>query len=174
MNEAHDPDKILMASPIISFSSYTHIQIDVLKRTGSEILAIADNLPNELGHVESGSFIKAYGLFWLWVLGAYEVVRTMDQHKENFTQPLQIRTSEMKRTLAIIRMPFAKQENRGDARPIYAENSVANFDNGLVFEIGGGRYNSSIIIRDFIHYVSGIQSDEILKGIPLSRPAPPD
>src|SRR4051794_39337074 len=72
-------------NPLIVFSVYTDIQSRTIRGLGQDILASleAGITPDDgtgKGIVCSGEVIDCcYGQFWLWILGAYEVVRTMCQ-----------------------------------------------------------------------------------------------
>ncbi len=56
------------------------------------LLAVADEIVEnlDLGFasdcIDGGRVARAESLMWLWVLGAYEVVRTICQAKDCFTQ----------------------------------------------------------------------------------------
>jgi hypothetical protein len=66
-------ERFLYEKPLVIFSVYTTIQVDIINGIGNEILSDLDKIACE-GRVSS---TRLYGQFWLWVLGAYEVVRTM-------------------------------------------------------------------------------------------------
>lgn len=68
--------------------------------------------------------MRAHGLFWLWVLGAYEVVRTMCQAKRCFTPAVAAQIKFVERSLWLLRIPFAKQELPGEKAPVHAELSI--------------------------------------------------
>ena len=67
-------------------------------------------------------------LMWLWLLGAYEVVRTMCQAKSCFTENTVSKLQELKRTLSDVRMPAAKMEKRGQKKPVTSNRSPAGLD----------------------------------------------
>lgn len=74
--------------------------------------------------VDGESLNRAYGLFWLWVIGTYEVIRTMCQAKSCFSEEVYDRLDRFKKHIATLRVPFAKQEYQGRQVPIKAENSM--------------------------------------------------
>src|ERR1700687_2076506 len=77
----------------------------------------------EGGSVHAPTFIIAYSHFWLWVLAAYEVTRTMHQARVCFSVPLGNRLGTLKKQLSQLRVPFAKQELPGEFEPIQGEAS---------------------------------------------------
>jgi hypothetical protein len=90
-------------------------------------------------------------LFWFWVLGAYEVLRTINQHKKCFTATGAIVINNMKKKLAVIRVPFAKQELRGTDKSISGELSIYGFGsdlNTLLYEIQGQAFDAVALIRE--------------------------
>jgi hypothetical protein len=65
---------------------------------------------------------------WFWSLGAYEVVRTMHQSKECFSDRLVQDLSGLKKTLATVRMPAAKMEKPGKRAPVTSNRSPSGWD----------------------------------------------
>lgn len=153
-------------TPLIKFSLYTVTQAQSLRAVGEEIIGFSKDLTDRKFDVQ-----RVYDLFWLWVLGAYETIRTMDQHKECFAAPLQTEIHDQKIYLAIIRVPFAKQEMRGRKRdPVYRELSATGFDNGLIFDIMGVQYNSTTVVEDFLMFIANIKPQDIVSAMPIRRP----
>ena len=56
---------------------------------------------------------RVESLMWLWILGAYEVVRTMCQAKTCFSSQALDELSRLKKLLSVVRMPAAKMEKPG-------------------------------------------------------------
>ena len=139
---AHEVSKVIMMeehviieemhnkNPLTVFSVYTDIQSRIVRGLGQEILAslevgITPEDGTGKGVVCSGEVIdRCYGQFWLWILGAYEVVRTMSQAEQCFSPRVVIELKGLKKRLAILRMPFAKQELRGKPIPVRTEPSI--------------------------------------------------
>jgi hypothetical protein len=144
---------------------YTVTQVQSLDLIGKEIIGLSSNWTDTIN-----DFQRTYSLFWLWILGAYEVTRVMDQHKDCFASHLQIKITTPKRLLAEIRMPFAKQELRGNSQPVCSELSVTDMNNGLNFDIRGSNHNSTTIIEDFLKFVDSITPKDIIKQMPLGSP----
>lgn len=117
-------------NPLMLFSLYTDIQFNMVKVLGEEIIQCMDetiSVDGE-GHVRIQSGGKytdeAYSKFWFWSLGAYEVVRTMCEAKKCFAPGLLAQLNELKQTLGKLRIPFAKQELKGEKVPVHAELSI--------------------------------------------------
>ncbi|MDP2406999.1 MAG: hypothetical protein Q8M50_12170 [Hydrogenophaga sp.] len=121
-------EKMLEEEPLFLFSLYTDMQARILVDTGHKILQCLDDglvLPNGVKRPAR----EAYGLFWLWVLGAYEVTRTMSQHRACFAEPIASDIQAMKKNLHRIRIPFAKQELPGDKKQhVYGELAISYYD----------------------------------------------
>ncbi|MEJ7608333.1 MAG: hypothetical protein WKF37_19220, partial [Bryobacteraceae bacterium] len=74
-------------------SLYTAVQVQALQHVGDRMLNY--KLPDQ--------WMDLYNDFWLWTLGAYEVVRTMDQNSARLVAPKGAEMNAMKRHLATIR-----------------------------------------------------------------------
>jgi len=112
-------------NPLVRFSFYANGRVQVLLKLGVEILgeleaALADDSSVSFEHLA-----KAEELSWLWVLGAYEVVRTMCQAKPCFSERAFKSLSNLKRELGRVRMPAAKMEAPGQPVPIGSARSPA-------------------------------------------------
>jgi len=55
---------------------------------------------------------------WLWILGGYEIVRTMVQAEKCFSPEALNRLRSLKKSLAIARMPASKMEKQGKRVPV--------------------------------------------------------
>lgn len=162
-----DIERMLDQNPLLEFSLYTHSQANTLGRIGREIIGLTNTWESD-GVVTE--FHRAYDLFWLWVLGAYEMIRTMHQYRSHFSNEIAAEIISIKSIIAEIRMPFAKQEMRYNSKPIYAELSVYGFSEGLNFNIKGKNYNSTRVIEELLFFVEKIQRKDILKPMPTARP----
>jgi len=107
MDDQNVIDRMLDKEPLILFSLYTAGQVRTLQDVGKELLSLLEStiVPKS---IDGASFNRAYGLFWLWVLGAYEVTRTMCQAKACFSRDLSMKLAGLKQRLSILRMPFAE------------------------------------------------------------------
>lgn len=98
------------------------------------LLDIADEIVENLDQGFSGECVhanqieRAETLMWLWLLGAYEIVRTMCQSKKCFTQQIFDELSQLKKRLAKVRMPAAKMEKPGSKSPVTSDRSPAGWN----------------------------------------------
>ena len=156
-------DEMYRKNPFLKFSIYTQVQIQQLKMVSDEIVGILDR--NKVTGVFEDSH-RSYGLFWLWVLGAYEVFRTMDEHKECFSDPLLQKVGVLKKELAKVRMPFAKQQLKGQKnRAIGSEPSVVGFgkkDRDMLFEIEGDSVSCRNMLKQFNDFIQSVNHEEVL------------
>ncbi len=76
----------------------------------------------------AGGLRELESLMWFWLLGAYEVVRTMHQSKVCFSERLAQELSGLKKMLAAARMPAAKMEKPGKKIAVTSNRSPAGWD----------------------------------------------
>ena len=165
-NTSDDPvEQMLRRKPLIAFSVYTDIQATILIDTANNIRAGLDDI-FEGDVIQVVKLNSAYGLFWLWLLGAYEVVRTMCQAENCFSQGLRERLESFKRRLADLRIPFAKQEYRGERVPIRGELSMTRHPSrsepDLVYRLGEDEYSARSLLYEFDTIFGEIGLDDIL------------
>ena len=165
MNDNQIINQVYSENPLSAFSFYTQVHFNVLKKTGEKINASLDNAflnshmkDNALHGVEHNEIQETYGLFWLWVLGAYEITRTMSEANKCFTPNTNKALQELKRHLAVIRMPFAKQQPKNKNKPIGGEASICNID-GESKDICFSANNTNFWVRNEIQsFESQIES----------------
>lgn len=167
-----DPvSRLLEQTPLVKFSVYTQIQSETISGLGQEILHTLDsairNQPGTAAGIEcNGSSIKhVYGQFWLWVLGAYEIVRTMERAGKCFSPALRDRLQGLKKELALIRMPFAKQELPGKKVAVEGEPSICDVTEtppDLKFAIREKAISVRQLIEKFEQVFSGIGPPDVL------------
>lgn len=154
--------------PLLLFSLHTHGQVAAVQRLGTEILGlIAQSKTGE--RTLDIKIMHAYELFWFWVLGAYEVLRTMDQHKKCFSATVATDINNLKKKLAVIRVPFAKQELRGTDKRASGELSIYGFGsdlNTLLFEIQGQIFDTVALIHEVMQFFHGIDREAIISAMP--------
>jgi hypothetical protein len=165
-------EEMLKRHPLIQFSLYTDSQAQILLDLGEKIIRLLDEgliKPNIVDRPAR----EAYGQFWLWVLGAWEVIRTMDEpeHRDCFAEPIFTEIGKMKKTLHRIRIPFAKQELAGrKGKHVYSELSMYTFDHERK-DIGYKIDHEIVWMRrtliDFDHFIRSIQTSHVLKALPV-------
>ena len=154
--------------PLIRFSVYSHLQVEELRRLSSEICEHLDTSISAQG-IDGAGFQRTYGLFWLWVLGAYEMTRTLSEYKKCFSDLFQGEIANFKSTISVLRMPFAKQQFQGrDRHPISAEASVYGFDTtkkDVSFQIGGKEIWVRATLAEFERFVGAVTVDDVLSDL---------
>jgi hypothetical protein len=164
-------EKILNKNPLTVFSVYTDIQCRTVQTLGREILLCLDvgitpDAGTGQGTICGGDVInRGYGQFWLWVLGAYEIVRTMCQAEKCFSPRVANELKGFKRKLAILRMPFAKQELPGKDVPVRAEPSIYGIGDSppdLRFDVEGQVLSVRELIGEFAAVFGGITRADVL------------
>lgn len=80
------------------------------------------------GAADGTAFHRAEAASWFWVLGAYEVTRTMCQAESCFSTGVLERLRILKKRLAEVRMPAAKMEPAGSSVPFPSNRSPAAWD----------------------------------------------
>jgi hypothetical protein len=113
--------------PLTAFSHYLSGRVNVLCSFADEII---ENLDKGFSGqcVDGGRVERAESLMWFWLLGAYEVVRTMHQAKVCFSDRLVQDLSELKKLLATVRMPAAKMEKTGKKAAVTSNRSPSGWD----------------------------------------------
>lgn len=119
------PDEFAKHNPLVRFSFYANGRVQVLLKLGVEILGELDAAFASDSSVSFEHLARAEELSWLWVLGAYEVVRTMCQAKPCFSDRANESLLKLKRELGRVRMPAAKMEASGQPVPINSSRSAA-------------------------------------------------
>lgn len=120
-------EEIFNRDPVCLFSFYLSGRVNVLCAFADEII---ENLEKGFSErcVDGESVERAESLMWLWLLGAYEVVRTMHQAKHCFSKRLTNDLQNLKRLLAIVRMPAAKMEKPGIKAAVTSNRSPCGWD----------------------------------------------
>lgn len=159
-------EQIVERDPLIAFSFYLSGRKNVL-------LAIADEIIENLDQgfsgaiVDGGQVARAESLFWLWSLGAYEIVRTMCQAKKCFSQKSFDEIMGLKKNLTAIRMPAAKMEKPGKKVPVTSNRSPSGWDaaNRDLF-VGDPESTPDIsarnILTEFDRVFASITKDDVL------------
>jgi len=111
----------------MAFSLYLSGRVNVLLALKGEILGLLDE-GFSANCVDGGPVERAESLMWLWVLGAYEIVRTMCQAKGCFSDRALNAMVQLKKTLSVIRIPAAKMEKAGKKEPVSSNRSPAGWD----------------------------------------------
>lgn len=159
-------EQIVERDPIIAFSHYLSGRVHVLLAVADEII---ENLDQGFADtiVDGDRIGRAEDLTWLWILGAYEIVRTMCHAKTCFSERTLRDLTELKKILAAVRMPAAKMERHGKNIPVNSNRSpsgwdVANRDLYVNDPESGSDVSARSILFAFDRVFSAITKDDIL------------
>ncbi len=121
-------EEMVTKEPLLAFSFYLSGRNNVLLSISDEITENLDKAFSNT-HILHHEFIdRASMLMWLWTLGAYEIIRTICQAKKCFSSSFIEKATELKKLLAIVRMPNAKMEEAGKKKPVNSNRSPDGLD----------------------------------------------
>ncbi len=166
-------EEIFDREPLMAFSFYLSGRNNVLLSIGDEIIELLDE--GFSGQPVHGAKIEhAESLMWLWILGAYEVIRTMCQAKECFSPEFYSKVSSFKKNLAEVRMPAAKMEKKGQKIPVTSNRSPSgwNISNKDIL-VNDPEDDKSISARTLIGGYDSIISSLTIKRERSIDPYPP-
>jgi hypothetical protein len=170
-------EKMLNENPLTIFSIYTDGQWKTVHDLGLGIIQCLDqSITNGDGTtmvtVDGSGFSRSYNQFWLWTLAAYEIVRTMCQAKQCFSDRLVSELAKLENELRLIRVVLAKQEvpwKRGERSnkkaPVSYEASVHLIRHSppdLIFKVQGQEISARGLIEQFARVFSGITRADVL------------
>ncbi len=159
-------ESILERDPLIAFSVYTHIQTVTLRSMAASIRSDLDAAVLDDSRIDATRMNSAYGAFWLWTLGAYEVLRTMAQATGCFAPRAADEIKRHKQHLEKLRIPFAKQEYAGNKkRAIASEASISSFgiaDRDFSFDVEGQTYSVRMTLDSFERLIASISRSDVL------------
>jgi len=118
----------LEREPLLAFSFYLSGRNNILLHLSDEIIKKLDDGFNDGQRVNGALIEEASTSMWFWLLGAYEVVRTISQAKECFNVEFMTKINSLKRQLAVVRMPSAKMEEQGNPKPVNSNRSPDGWD----------------------------------------------
>jgi hypothetical protein len=159
-------EQVVEHDPLIAFSFYLCGRKNVLFTIADEIIENLDQAFAET-YIDGGRLERAESLMWLWTFGAYEVVRTMCQAKDCFSQRAFDELSKLKKMLSTARMPAAKMEKPGKKAPVTSNRSPAGLDVSnrdlLVSDPESTPdISARFILMEFNRVMSSITKDDIL------------
>jgi len=172
--------QMLEKAPLLKFSAYTHLQSEALQRKGQNICALLDSVLEDDSPIAWQNVQEVYDEFWFWVLGAYEVFRTMSDTKTGakrcFSEEFLKKVVTTKKTLHPLRIAFAKQEIANSYQTIiYGEASIKTLDRSkrdLHFEVRNKMYSVKKLIGQVSEVLRCCTIDEVLASLRSPPPAP--
>jgi hypothetical protein len=157
-------EQSLEREPLLGFSFILSTRNNQLSTVADEILELLDSgISTEL--IDGSKVTKAGILIWLWVLGAYEIIRTMCQAKNCFSTTSMKKLLPLKRKLAKIRMPDSKMEKQGKKQPVNSNRSpwceVLDTRDLLIGDPEEA-YSARDIIDEYFSIIHSLLPDDIL------------
>lgn len=115
--------------PLLKFSYYLSSKNILLLNTIDTIIeclktGFSENVTN------ADDISDASVLTWFWTLGAYEMVRTMSQSNDCFSEQINAKIGFLKQAIAKARMPSSKMEKKGKRIPVNSNRSFDHWDIG--------------------------------------------
>lgn len=161
-----DPsDQLQDALPLSRFSFYLSGRESCVRGLGEEVLENLDCAFDEVIYLER--LTRAEMLFWFWLLGAYEVVRTMTHTEDCFAKHYVDLLKDLRKRLEYVRMPAAKMEPRRMPVPVNSNRSPAaiNYEERdlLIGDPDGEPDSCRDLIRTFNEVIRQADSSTILK-----------
>jgi len=161
-----DPsDQLQDALALSRFSFYLSCRESCVRSLGEEVLNNLDCAFDEV--IELERLIRAEMLFWFWLLGAYEVVRTMTNTNDCFADQYVDLLKSLKKRLEFARMPAAKMEPRRKSAPVISDRSPAEINQEerdlLIGDPEGQLDSCRDLIRTFLEVMRQADSSTILK-----------
>jgi hypothetical protein len=154
-----------LRDPLSNFSFYLSGRVSVLSGFADEIIENLDDGFNS-SVVQGEKIGRAESLMWLWILGAYEIVRTMVQAEKCFSPEALNRLRKLKKSLAIVRMPASKMEKQGKRVPVTSNRSPSGWDvenkDLLVNDPEGHTVSARNLLNDFDDTFCSIRKADIL------------
>ena len=150
--------------PLLAFSPLTHLQATALLTVGDEIQELIAAAVTGPATVDATTLNQAYARLWLWVLGAYEVLRTMSQARGCFTEELAALVTSDKRYLSRLRMPLSKQEFAGSSAPSGLAGLLSGIDTiakDVSFTVGDEVFSAKAVTARFASLVTAIKLSDI-------------
>ena len=151
--------------PLAKFSFYLSGRVSCVKSLGGEIIEDLDRAFGET--IEFALLTRAEMLFWFWLLGAYEIVRTMCHTSDCFDEHYVSELKLLKMKLELARMPAAKMEPRRKPIPVSSSRSPAEIQSDnrdlLVGNPDGETQSCRHLIISFERVICEIDSSQILK-----------
>jgi len=116
--------------PLLAFSFYLSERVSILCHLAEEIVQDLDQGFACEESIDTYRVGRSDSLLWFWILGAYEVIRTMSQAKCCFSERVCKKLQALKVLLGAARMPAAKMEKQGKKAYVSSKRSGSGWDIG--------------------------------------------
>lgn len=157
--------------PLLKYSFYLSSKNILLLDTIDTILEKLDSGFSE-GFSNADIISDASILTWFWTLGAYEIVRTMSETDDCFTDSINLKLKKLKKLLAEARMPSAKMEKKGKKIPINSNRSFDRWDmknKDLLIGDPDDFISARSLFELYDRTLSSITIDDVIKEHELSK-----
>lgn len=160
-------EEMVKHDPLIAYSFYLSGRVNCLLDVSREVTTLLDEGFGS-GTVDGSKVGRAEMLGWLWVLGAFEIIRTMNQSKRRcFTEQLHPEMTMLKKRLAMVRVPATKLEEAGGKLPISSDRSPSGWHIGRKDLIVSSPHSGEMIyLRDlfleFENFVASTTPQDVL------------
>jgi hypothetical protein len=152
-------------NPLWRFSPYLWGRVQILFGLQQEIL---QGLDEGFGSVTNVDLVaRSEASLWLWVLGAYETVRTMCQANSSFSLQALDTLQGLKRDLGKVRMPAAKMEYAGRGEPVTSYRSPAGLDaknKDLLIGSPDAPVSGRALLARFYEVVTSLRQEDVLQA----------
>lgn len=153
--------------PLIVFSWYLSGRNNLLLSTLDEIIEKLDKGFTENQINQGGLIQRASSQMWFWILGAYEVIRTISQAKECFSDDFNAKVAALKKELSKARMPSAKMEKRGKKIPVTSNRSPDGWDfenkDLLIGDPDDNFLSARKLLQQYDNVMGNIKREDVLK-----------
>jgi len=160
-------EDLLVRDPLMAFSFYLSGRNNILLNTGDEIIELLNEGFTGKSIIKGDKIQQAETLMWFWILGAYEVIRTMCQARQCFSADFYRKISSLKKDLGEVRMPASKMEKQGKQVPVSSNRSPSGWEvehkDLLVNDPSDKAFSAQALIGGYDLIISSLTVKDVLK-----------
>jgi hypothetical protein len=163
--ETNLQEERLIKMPLWAFSPYLCGRSELLLSTSKEIIEKLETAFTKDG-LKFDELLRASDLNWYWTLGAYELVRTISQAKDCFSQEFIEKVMKVKKMLSKVRMPNAKMEKEGRKEIVTSYRSPDRIDSNnkdLLIGDPDDAISARELIHTFIEIMTTMKPSDVIK-----------
>ena len=163
-------------SPLLRFSVYTELQAQIILKLGEKIDVLVKASFLKEKNINGKYISQAHGNFWLWILGAFEILRTMADAKSCWSEAKYSEIKKLKIKISKIRGPFAKQTLNEKGLPVVnAELSIVIFNTekcDFGYKIGETVFLQRELIEEFRQLIKSFKTEDVIRDHREKSPPP--
>jgi hypothetical protein len=152
-------------TPLALIHPRISIQVDSLFDFGEEITVIIDKALHNLPAVDPEVTSLALRNIWFWVLGAYEVTRSLHEKGDLFQVETKNKLGSLKKYINKLRVPFAKHQVAGNRNTfIRNEASMMGIDSmeiDFIFLVQNEQFNFKRLFLFFKETYNNIKKTDL-------------